>query len=182
MTHRTRLDAWDAKRVEDAFRDLEAQCVTPLLDEGIAAERITVERSVDLRYSGQNYEIEVGWDADLGALRAAFEIRHRRLYGYATGESVECVNLRLTARVIEAHADLPLIDPVGALAPAGEQRAYFKETSETVMPRYLRAAFGEGRSIDGPALIEDDWSTTVVYPGQRCRGDRFGNLTLEVAP
>jgi len=95
------------------------QCATPLLDEGIAADRITLARSVDLRYSVQNYEIEVGWDADLGALRAAFEVRHRRLYGYATGESVECVNLRLTARVVEAHADLPLINPVGTLTPVG---------------------------------------------------------------
>jgi len=182
VTHRTHLDAWDAKRGEDAFRDLEAQCVTPLLEEGIARDRITVARSVDLRYSGQNYEIEVGWDADLGALRTAFEVRHRRLYGYATGESVECVNLRLTAQVVEDAADLPLIVPVGDLTAVGEQRAYFKETGETTMPRYLRAAFGEGRSVDGPALIEDDWSTTVVYPGQRCRGDRFGNLTLGVAP
>jgi N-methylhydantoinase A len=68
---------------------------------------------------------------------------------------------------------------VGALGPVGEQRAYFRETGVTAMPRYLRAAFGPGRAVDGPALVEDDWSTTVVYPGQRCRGDRFGNLIIE---
>ena len=179
VTHRARLDAWDAKRADDAFRELEAQCMSPLLEEAITPDRIQLVRSVDLRYTGQNYEIEVGWDRDLHALRTAFEARHRRLYGYATGESVECVNLRFTARVADAALELPRIDPVGTTAPVGEQRAYFRETGETAMPRYPRAAFGEGRAVDGPALIEDNWSTTVVYPGQRCRGDCFGNLILE---
>jgi len=179
VTHRARLDAWDAKRADDAFRELETQCVHPLLEENIAPDHIQLARSVDLRYTGQNYEIEVGWDPDLRALRAAFEARHRRLYGYATGESVESVNLRLTARVADAALELPRIEPVGKAAPVGEQRAYFRETGETAMPRYPRAAFGEGRGVDGPALIEDDWSTTVVYPGQRCRGDCSGNLILE---
>jgi len=179
VTHRARLDAWDPKRADDAFRELETQCVHPLLEEDIAPDRIQLARSVDLRYTGQNYEIEVAWDPDLRALRATFEARHRRLYGYATGESVESVNLRLTARVADAAVELPRIEPVGTAAPVGEQRAYFREIGETAMPRYPRAAFGDGRGIDGPALIEDDWSTTVVYPGQRCRGDRFGNLILE---
>jgi N-methylhydantoinase A len=188
ITHRARLEDGDGggqapalqrKRMEEAFLELERQCIEPLRDEGIGPDRIALVRSVDLRYTGQNYELEVGWEPDLGALRAAFEARHRRLYGYATGESVECVNLRLTARVADAAVELPPIEPVGALGPVGEQRAYFRETGETAMPRYLRAAFGEGRGVDGPALVEDDWSTTVVYPGQRCRGERFGNLVLE---
>jgi N-methylhydantoinase A len=181
LTHRAHLDAWDGKRAADAFADLEAQCLTPLADEGVDREGITVDRTIDLRYSGQNYEIEVPWDPDLPALRAAFEARHQRLYGYATGESVECVNLRLTARVADRVLTLPSIEPVGALAPSGEQRAYFRETGETALPRYLRAALGPGRAVDGPALIEDEWSTTIVYPGQRCHGDRFGNLILEAS-
>ena len=181
VTHRARLDAWDAKRAADAFADLEAQCLTPLVEEGVGSDRIMLARAIDLRYAGQNYEIEVPWDPDLAALRAAFEAQHRRLYGYATGESVECVNLRLTARVADRALALPRVEPVGALTPAGEGRAYFRETGETALPRYLRAAFGPGRSVNGPALVEDDWSTTIVYPGQRCQGDAFGNLVLEVS-
>jgi N-methylhydantoinase A len=182
MTHRARLEAWDGKRADEAFRDLEAQCVMPLLEEDVERDRIALVRGVDLRYSGQNYEIEVPWAPDLAALRARFEAQHRRLYGYATGESVECVNLRLTARVVDGGLELPRVEPVGVLGPTGEQRAYFRETGETAMRRYARAAFGPDRSVDGPALIEDDWSTTVVYPGQRCRGDHFGNLILDEAP
>ncbi|MGH7339781.1 MAG: hypothetical protein ACREKH_04755, partial [Candidatus Rokuibacteriota bacterium] len=131
------------------------------------------------RYAGQNYELEIAWDPDLAALRAAFEAQHRRLYGYTTGERVECVNLRLTARVLDRALELPRGEAVGTLKPTGEQRAYFRQTGETTMPRYARETFGPGRAIDGPALVEDDWSTTIVYPGQRCSGDEYGNLLLE---
>src|SRR6185369_5403159 len=62
ITHRAALDAWDAKRANDAFHELERQCVSPLLEEGVGADSIALVRSVDLRYTGQNYEIETGWD------------------------------------------------------------------------------------------------------------------------
>src|SRR5262249_59271401 len=91
-TYRGRLEAWEGKPAENRLRELQEQCVTPLMAEGIALERIDVQWSADLRYSGQNYELELPWRDTPEGLRAAFEARHRRLYGYATGESVECVN------------------------------------------------------------------------------------------
>src|SRR6266567_2413044 len=113
QTHRSRLETWDAKVVADRFRALEQQCLRPLAGEGHAARSVLVARSLDLRYTGQNYEIDVAYEeGDVAALRLAFERRHRQLYGYATGESVECVNLRLMARV-ESDAALA---PVAAVS------------------------------------------------------------------
>jgi len=180
QTYRARLDGWDPKPVADLFEALEQRCVSPLLAEGIAPGRIAPGRTVDLRYSGQNYELEIPWGAgEPGALRAAFEARHRQLYGYATGESVECVNLRVVARVRGEEARLPEVEPTGDAGPSGEQRAFFPETGEIALPRYDRGALAPGREIAGPALVEDEWSTTLVYPGQRCAADRFGNLLIE---
>jgi N-methylhydantoinase A len=225
QTYRARLDGWDGKAVEDRFRALEAQCVAPLAAEGFApdgagdrgaGDRVIVSRAVDLRYSGQNYEIAVPWDGGgPPALRAQFERRHRQLYGYATGESVECVTLRVTARVERAwtpaaergdsardEAGDGSGDPVsragraataspgpagaggrasagGSPAPAGSQRAFFPGVGEVAMPRHDRGALPAGRPIEGPALIEDEWSTTVVYPGQRAAADALGNLVIE---
>ncbi|MGH7364949.1 MAG: hydantoinase/oxoprolinase family protein [Candidatus Rokuibacteriota bacterium] len=99
QTHRARLDGWDGKLIEDRFRALEEQCLRPILEEGHAAADVTLARSMDLRYVGQNYEIELPWERDPAGLRPAFEARHRQLYGYATGEGVECVNLRVVARL-----------------------------------------------------------------------------------
>jgi N-methylhydantoinase A len=178
QTYRGRLDAWDPKPADDRFRDLEARCLAPLLDEGLRPEAVTVARSVDLRYAGQNYELEVPYDNDPSALRAAFEERHRRLYGYATGERVECVNLRVVASVGQGAATLPVLEGGGDAPPTGEQRAYFPETGEVRLLRYDRKSLAPGRVIDGPALIEDESSTTIVVPGQRLVVDRSGNLLI----
>jgi N-methylhydantoinase A len=181
QTHRGRLDAWDAKVVEERFRALEAQCLRPLLDEGHEGSRVILQRSLDFRYVGQNYELEVGWVAGGPAgLKAAFEARHRQLYGYATGENVECVNLRVTARAVEEPLPLPA-PPAGAAARStGSHRAFFPETGAVDLSRYDRTSLPSGHTVAGPAMIEDDWSTTIVYPGQRCVADRLGNLVIDV--
>ncbi|MCI0546391.1 MAG: hydantoinase/oxoprolinase family protein [Candidatus Rokubacteria bacterium] len=181
QTHRGRLDAWDGKLVAERFRELEGACLRPILDEGHAIERVVVSRSVDLRYAGQNYELEISGDGrEPAALRAAFEARHRQLYGYATGEAVECVNLRVHARVPGEDGAVGGPAPAGDGGPAGRQRAYFPETGEVDLPRHGREGLRPGAAIAGPALVEDAWSTTVVYPGQRCAADAEGNLVIEV--
>jgi N-methylhydantoinase A len=48
------------------------------------------------------------------------------------------------------------------------------------MTRYDRATLPPGPAVTGPAMIEDEWSTTIVYPGQRCVADRLGNLVIAV--
>jgi len=181
QTHRGRIDAWDAKVVEERFRALEGQCLRPLLDEGHDPARVTVQRSIDFRYVGQNYELEIGWvPGGPAPLKAAFEGRHRQLYGYATGENVECVNLRVTARVLEEPLPLPPPPAGDSARCTGVHRAYFTETGAVEMPRYDRASLPVGHVVAGPAMIEDEWSTTIVYPGQRCVADRLGNLVIEV--
>jgi N-methylhydantoinase A len=178
-TYRGRLEAWEAKPAEQRLRELQEQCVTPLTAEGIALDRIAVQWGADLRYSGQNYEIEVAWRDTPEALRAEFEARHRQLYGYATGESVECVNLRVQARVPDVAVELSPFEPSGTPGVLGEQRAHFPGAGEVALPRHDRVALAPGRAVSGPALIEDEWSTTLVYPGQRCTADRLGNLVIE---
>ena len=181
QTHRGRIDAWDAKVVEERFRTLEGQCLRPLLDEGHELAQVTVQRSIDFRYVGQNYELEIGWvPGGPAPLKAAFEARHRQLYGYATGENVECVNLRVTARVLEEPLPLPPPTAGDSARSTGTHRAYFTETGAVEMPRYDRASLPVGHVVAGPAMIEDEWSTTIVYPGQRCVADRLGNLVIEV--
>ena len=180
QTYRAGLDDWNLPRLTERFRELEMRCVQPLRAEGHEAHDIQVLRTLDLRYRGQNYEIEIPLgDGDPRTLRAAFEARHRQLYGYATGEGVECVNLRLVALVPRAGGELPPHVPLGDPTPAGRLRAFFPETGPVDIPRYERGALTERTPLDGPALVEDEWSTTVVDPAQRCVADRWGNLHLE---
>ena len=179
QTYRAQLAGWEKKPADDRFDDLEERCLTPLRDEGVKPDRVALLRSVDLRYTGQNYEIEIPWRPGAVGLREAFESRHRQLYGYASGESVECVNLRVVARVDDQMAKLASVKPAAGDARAGEQRAYFPETGEVALRRYHRARLVPGRLVRGPALIEDEWSTTLVGPGEHAASDRFGNLVIE---
>ena len=183
QTYRAKLESWDAKVVGDRFQTLLQQCLHPLLEEGHAVGSVLVARSLDLRYAGQNYEINVPCeDGDVAALRLAFERRHRQLYGYATGESVECVNLRVTARVESDVTAMPVARASAAAAPIGQRRAFFADAGEVVIPRYERGALAVDQAIAGPAAIEDEWSTTVVYPGQLGVADSLGNLAIETRP
>jgi N-methylhydantoinase A len=194
QTHRARLDAWDGKLIEDRFRALEEQCLQPILDEGHAVSDVTLARSMDLRYVGQNYEIELPYRSDPAGIRPAFEARHRQLYGYATGESIECVNLRVAASLGAALPPHPALSPrrgEGGGAPSplwresqgegpvGTSRAYFPETGEVTMRRYDRETLPPGVIVTGPAVIEDEWSTIIVYPGQRAVADGQGHLLLD---
>jgi N-methylhydantoinase A len=179
QTYRARLLDADPRAIEARLSALEAQCRRPLADEGDAALRVRLGRSLDLRYTGQNYEITVPYEGDLSALRAAFERRHRQLYGYATGEQVECVNARATAWIDDDWKLAAAPAPAGDATPVGSQPAFFQETGEILMPRFDRAALPAGTAVSGPALIEDEWSTTIVYPGQRAAADRLGNLIIE---
>lgn len=182
QTWRASLGAVTAEEIEQRLAPLEAQVAEPLRREGHPPEAVALERSLDLRYLGQNYELEVPWRGDLAALRRDFEALHRRLYAYATGEAVECVNLRVRARVGQAEVRLPEWERRGAGQPVSEQRAWFAETGETGLPVYRRADLAPEQPLKGPVLIEDPWTTTLIYPGQSGQLDRYGNLQIEVAP
>jgi N-methylhydantoinase A len=146
---------------------------------------ITISRRADLRYAAQNYEIEValpseraGFDARL--VRERFYERHRALYSYATDEPVECVALRVTALAPGAILRLPERRPTGPPLLATDQPCHLPGVGDVRVSVHSREGLGVGETIEGPALVEDEQSTTVVLPGQRARADAIGNLLLEL--
>jgi N-methylhydantoinase A len=148
--------------------------------EALAAQRgqAAWSRSADLRYTGQSFEIEVPAD-DAARLRDAFEQAHERLYGFREpGRQVELVNVRLRAQ--RAH-DVIIAEDAGAPTVAADER--------TVPVRFVggrvdalrlgRVSLEPGRRIDGPALIAQPDTATLVPPGWTATVDGFGNLVLE---
>jgi N-methylhydantoinase A len=180
QTYHAPLATWNPQALDACLSVLEERCLAPLRDEGLASEAVSINRSLDLRYGGQNYELEVPYHRDHARLRADFEARHRRLYGYATGESIECVNLRVVASVACPSDEWSA--PTGAdgePTPVGRQRAYFPSTGEVSLLRYDRGQLPAGHAVAGPAIIEDESSTTLLWPGQRACADRWGHLRIE---
>ena len=84
----------------------------------------------------------------------------------------ECVNLRVRAAVEAAGARLPEWPATGTGQPFAEHEAYFPETGPTALPVYRRADLPPEHPVKGPALIEDPWATTLVYPGHTAASTR----------
>jgi N-methylhydantoinase A len=169
---------------------MEVELLTQLEREEVLATRVVLRRSMDLRYEGQNYEIEVpvepGEDGE--AIRRRFTEIHRRLYEYATDEGVEGVNLRVAALVptpaapVSAASSATAGEGAASEGAAGTRRAHYYGLGWIPTPVHPRGGLSPGREIDGPAIVEDAWSTILVYPGQRCRCDALGHLWIEATP
>ncbi|MBI4505312.1 MAG: hydantoinase/oxoprolinase family protein, partial [Chloroflexi bacterium] len=184
QTHFARLEAISAGELADVFRALEERTLDELRAEGYAPSAVQVRRSVDLRYVGQNYELEVALadgaaGFDPARIRRAFDALHELRYAYATPQPVECVNLRVAAVVPTAVPELPRL-PEGRPGQAlvGRRPAYFPEAGAVELAVYDRDRLVPGEAIAGPAAIEEAWSTTVVYPDQRLSVDEYGSLHI----
>jgi N-methylhydantoinase A len=145
-----------------------------------------------MRYVGQNFELLVDLarpgaldEAGLADLVARFEQQHESAYGYAlAGHPVEIVNIRLGVTLTRPAP------PAEPLAPGRRSLSetliehrdvWFPGTGFVGTPVYDRPRMSD-RGLEGPAIIEQMDSTTVVPPGSQVHPDRFGNLLIEVAP
>jgi N-methylhydantoinase A len=199
QTVRFDLGSSTPDRWETPFARMEAELSARLAADGAAPPAPAVlERSMDLRYRGQNYELEVAVapSLDAAAIRRRFADRHRRRYGYETAEPVECVNLRMSAVVpsqdamaafagIGESGGLPTTGaerrPAETPAPHAERRVFFYGHGWTAAPVYVRDVIGASSRLSGPAIVQDDWSTVVAYPGQTLCGGPAGLLWIEAA-
>ena len=152
---------------------------------GEDVDGIRFERSCDMRYRGQAYEINVpvpagAADGTVGAMTRAFHERHRSLYGQAAeGDPVEFVNYRVTGiGAIRKPEPRPLGDASRRAPPSGARRACFPGVGRVEAPVFERAGLAPGAGLAGPALIEEPGATVVLFPGHRLEVDRLGNLAV----
>ncbi|MBM7806728.1 N-methylhydantoinase A [Geodermatophilus bullaregiensis] len=182
----------DLDRVRAGFAALEDAARTALDGEGFARAEQQVQRSADLRYVGQAFEVRVPvaagelTPAAADDVAAAFHAAHRQLYGYDLAEdprqAVEWVNLRVSGIGPIRRPDvvgLPARDGGVERAVTGARRVCFDEWART--PTYDRTLLAPGDVVAGPAVVEEYGSTVPVHPGFAATVDRHGNLLIERA-
>ncbi|HVM71129.1 MAG TPA: hydantoinase/oxoprolinase family protein [Anaerolineales bacterium] len=149
--------------------------------EGVAAEAIRIERSLDMRYRGQSYELIVPFSQ---AVYDTFHALHEQQYGYANRDrAVEVVNLRV--RAIGKVTPPPLArqapgDPDPAQALIEYREVVFGDGTLTT-PLYRAETLKPGNHIPGPAVVVRSDTTILVGPGDRAQVDECGNLIILVA-
>ena len=166
---------------------LEARARAWMAEEGIAPERQGISFAADMRYHGQGYEIPVPLDltevraGDLTALDERFNVLHEQLYGFRMPGTVsEIVNLRAIATGDLPKPDLPESelegeDAAGAVIERGEI-LFAGERRAT--PIYDRPRLRPGNRFEGPAIVTEFDSTTVVLPGYVAEVDRYSNILI----
>ena len=182
-----RLDQVAPQALEQTFRELEAQGRETLGREGMPEAAMDFRRQADLRYVGQSHELtlplttETLGPAQLSQLLEQFHRTHDRAYGFsAPGEDVELVSVRLSAiGQIAKPALAPLAKATGEATAKGQRPVYFAESEGFVdCPVYDRYALGAGAVVQGPAIVEEIDSTTVVHPQYQVRVDDVGQMVL----
>ena len=178
-------DTASAAAFERIYEALERNLHREIGGEGTDADAIRFERSCDMRYRGQAYEINVpvhegAAHGMVGAMTRAFHERHRSLYGQAAeGDPVEFVNYRVTGiGTIRKPVPRPREDASRRALPGGVRRACFPGVGRVEAPVFERAGLTPGTGLAGPALIEEPGATVVLFPGHRLEVDRLGNLTV----
>jgi N-methylhydantoinase A len=152
-------------RPEPLFAELEAQAARDLPD-GV------VRRFADVRYAGQSYELTVRWDGSETA--GAFHRLHEKIYGFCDPErAIEIVTLRVRTLAPVPRPDLRF--RAGARPGARERSVWTRGGMREVFCAPREAV---PKGLEGPALITDYGSTTLVPRGWKIALDDFGNLIL----
>ncbi len=173
--------------LREAFNGLNQHGMQWLESEGIMASGRELVATVDLRYSGQNYELnlplniaseETSW---LPALKDAFHAEHERVYGYARPDSsVQIVSLRVNALGKLPSMNWRRVAPtVKVPAPYGERQVNVDRCAAAQYPVYRFENLYCGDKLGGPLFVDYTGSTLIVPPGWHATLDETGNLHVK---
>jgi N-methylhydantoinase A len=185
--------AVDLARLNADFAAMSQELGARFGADGVPLDQVAFERRGDLRYVGQGYELRVPFPdgaLDAAALEevfSAFHEAHRREYGHHFADSgIEIVNIRLIGRAAAQKIGRPEAPPGGSLAAARVRTGTctFRVDGELVdLPTafLLRERLPVGEPVEGPAIVLQMDSTTVVPPGHTVEADTTGNLLIRRA-
>lgn len=171
------LNKLSIKDIKQRFDLLYQQGLTALQEEGVAEKEITSEYSLDCRYLGQSYFLNIEWsniDTAIDTAAEAFQKLHELRYGHRLELDVELVNVRIAMKCKTNDIQLPLLEENENKKIINEKLYGIKKD----VPVYNRDALVCGEKITGPALITETVSTTYLAPDWLCKVDKSGCLLL----
>ncbi len=180
-------DAIDLATIAAIYAGLEKDAADTLERDGIDPARIHIAREADVRYAGQSMEVRV--PAPAGPVDAsfflglidAFHAAHLRTFGYnySSQQKVELVNFCVSGFGLIERPDMPKLAARGGATPARKSvRPVYFDGAFGDTPIYDRAVLPPGFRLDGPAVVEEFGSTTVVFPDQQLAVDPHGILIV----
>ncbi|MCP3469032.1 hydantoinase/oxoprolinase family protein [Bradyrhizobium sp. CCGUVB1N3] len=182
-TCRVNLDG-DLSPIVEVIRSLTDQAKTW----GDGAKGLILSTSLDMRYVGQNYELPVQLDESdrlpaVGKLRERFLATHQLKYGHSDPTAaIELVNIRLKARIAQEREGDPQLREAAADGKRMSVTAWFDKSGPVETTVVHRSKLDPGEVLQGPAIVTQFDSTTVVPPRWSARVDDARNIIMEFHP
>ena len=176
--------AW--QRVCSTLSEMEKAAMAWLAREGVAPDRRELRLSIETRFDGQNYEVIVPLEGinpnGLSEFLANFRIRHLQEYGYdIEGRETEIVNCRVQAVGQVPKTNQTFLSGIDSPNVKSERSVYFgSKHGRLQTPVYQRNTLPKGYQMQGPAIVEEMSSTTILLPDQTLKVDSWGNLIIAV--
>jgi N-methylhydantoinase A len=173
---------FDRARAAATMSALVKECVADLAAQGHTD--VVIARSVEMRYLGQNHELEIPADVEafteeeVPRLLAAFHELHEARFGFRLSDHIEIVNFLVTGIAKTGQLGFPEIGSAKAAATPVSRRPVWFASGWVETPVYVRVDLLQGHAVSGPALIEESASVTVLDPGKKITVDRYGNLLI----
>ncbi|MEM7392813.1 MAG: hydantoinase/oxoprolinase family protein [Verrucomicrobiota bacterium] len=159
-----------ASTIEAGFETLIARAVRDMKQEGFSRDALVMERSLDLRYAGQSFELNIPYSGSVRPAMNAFHRRHEQRYGHRSpGEPMDLVTLRLRAI---GRLEKPVLEPV-------EKRRSKPAAPATGL--IDRDGLKAGDRLSGPGILVEQYSTTWIPEGWQGVTDPWGHILLERA-
>jgi N-methylhydantoinase A len=176
------LEIGDEEMLEKIFQGMEREALSQLRQRGIDVKDVRIRRSIDVRYYGQGYELEVNVNSPISIVDVvrAFEEKHEKVYGYRhAGERVEMTALRIAVTIPRRKMSIHHLSIATSRERKVKHRRVFFEDGWHDTPVYQREALKIGEKINGPAVIEEYDSTTVLPPAWQLRVHETGCMVIE---
>ncbi len=187
-TQVSQLEKIDLAALQRLFTDMEAEGAGALQSEGFAPDKRQFLRFVDVRYLGQEHSVSVpvqslSSEEDVARLREEFSEIHERHYGHAMTDPVEIVTLRSRSIGLVERPQLPLLAErdSGELVPFAHRDVYQESGSRVSYKVYDRDHLRAGDRFNGPAVIVEHTSTTVMHSGDTATVGQLGEIIISVA-
>ncbi|MEQ9812266.1 MAG: hydantoinase/oxoprolinase family protein [Azospirillaceae bacterium] len=189
-TFRALVDSRQLGPLNDLVAAMSAEA-RAVVAEGAGGDPIGEERLIELRYQGQGHELSIALPnrrleaAEIADLTEAFEALYERIYGLRIpGVPVEAVSVSVRAATPgDPSPALAATDRVNPVAPAGQRPVYDAASGDMVNHGlYWRPDLAPGDRLDGPAVIAEDETSTIVPSGFTARIDAAHSIVLERRP
>ena len=181
---------FDPDAVTRQFKEIEAEVVAELQEEGFTPDEIEIDRYADMRYQAQVHQLSVPvpdgdlTDSDMESVIDDFEAIYEERYGEGAGYSesgFELVTTRCDAYGATTKPSLSAKPMAGDATPRRTDEVYWPSAKEYLdTDRYHGDDLGQGAVIDGPAVIAMEHTTVAIPPNDTCEVDELNNFVINI--